>query len=946
MSAPFSRLQLAAALLEYDNDPTNPDAPYRSAHESALFAHLRRDVRPTAVAAQRRSTNQMGVSLPSEGASGGGGRESILDSRRSRGSTFALRNPFGADDYYEEEDEHEEEHEPEQERVQEMDLTSWGLEAFISKENATKDKGKWKETNPYPLSSVSSHIPHQTSPTTGFAPRPRPTRSMSVGDFERLLPSEDIRRKSIASPLDLADLDASLSTPFQRHRAASFALDNDFQVPSTSQNIPFPSKSIRSPSPPPEEDHRTYSTPSLKEEGGLRGRTASNGSMTSHFLEDDNPFALQPPSRSSKFDPKAAAHARTASNVSMGSRMLLENDGASVMTKHTGQNRYSTTIDLLRPKVLVMPSPLQPLSSDPQPEPDPIRDGFHLSTDGPPLPPGARSARDRKASSVFLDAVPIASNSFTPNPRMNLSTSQMIFRNTLKVDGERDPTYADIDRDIPRATEEGQQVFLDPPPDDATPGIPAEDAYPPGRPAGKLYGKSLIDDLENRKAVMRKKQRVFKGDDRPSMMARGPVKRSSTLIDPATLSGDRPPTQRMSSYLSDRSRPESIGTKPLLSFEGEKTPQGLPPVKLSPNAKMPNARTVFGVDTLWEREMAKLKQIEAQEKLEAEERERREAMTTNKGKKKKGKYKDAPTPYEQSEVSDTRRSPLPSPSPIIPTSPPVLPVVSPAIHGPPPVVDDDSDSEASNNGVQWSAAKKEVQGWYEDSSDEDGPLRITGVGPRYRRSQASSGKPTPSQFAKPTLDSDSEDDLPLSATITRAVARQTQLKPDSDSEEENKPLSVLLRKSQSVNSLPPKIDFDRAQPTGGDDEDEDDKPLGLRASHVAPSSVAHSSAPGGGDDDDRPLAFHPEQQRRTQYQMMAQHQQQQQMLMQAQQMHNSMFFNPPMMGSQFFGPPMGPPMNSMIMQPPMQIPSPPPMQDPTKFGRVDRWRRDVVVEGE
>ncbi|KAK0230790.1 hypothetical protein IW262DRAFT_1445119 [Armillaria fumosa] len=942
MSAPFSRLQLAAALLEYDNDPTNPDAPYRSAHESALFAHLRRNVRPSAVATQRRSTTQ-GVSLPSEGASGGG-RESVLDGRRSRGSTFALRNPFGADDYYEEEEELEEENGREQEQAPEMDLTSWGLEAFISKDKSSKDKGKGKETNLYPLSSVSSHIPHQTSPITGFTPRPRPTRSMSVGDFDHLIPSEDTRRKSIGSPLDLADLDASLSAPFQRHRAASFAFDNDFQAPSTSQNIPFPSKSIHSPSPPPEEDHRTYSTPSLKEDGGLRGRTASNGSMTSRFLEDDNPFALQPPSRSSKFDPKAAAHARTTSNASFGSRMLLENDGASVMTKQTGQNRYSTTMDLLRPKVLIMPSPLQPLSSDPQPEADPIRDGFHLSTDGPPLPPGARSARDRKATSVFLDAVPIASNSFTPNPRMNLSTSQMIFRNTLKVDGERDPTYADIDRDLPRATEEGQQVFLDPPPEDVIP-IPAEDDYPPGRPAGKLYGKSLIDDLESRKAVMRSKQRVFKGDDRPSMMARGPVKRSSTLIDPATFSGERPPTQRKSSYLSDRSRPESMGPKPLLSFEGEKTPQGLPPVKLNPNAKMPNARTVFGVDTLWEREMAKLKQIEAQEKLDAEERERREAMTTDKKKKKKGKDRDAPTPYEQSELSDTR-SPLLPPSPIISTSPPVLPAVSPAIHGPPPVVDDDSESEASDHGVQRPTAKKEVQAWYEDSSDEDGPLRITGVGPRYRRSHASSGKPAPPQFAKHAPDSDSEDDLPLSATINRAAVRMTHLKADSDSEEENKPLSVLLRKSQSINSLLPKVDFDRAQPTGDDDEDEDDKPLGLRASHIAPSSVAHSSIPGGGDDDDRPLAFHPEQQRRTQYQMMAQHQQQQQMLMQAQQMHNSMFFNPPMMGSQFFGPPLAPPMNPMMMQPPMQIPSPPPMQDPTKFGRVDRWRRDVAVEGE
>ena len=34
-----------------------------------------------------------------------------------------------------------------------------------------------------------------------------------------------------------------------------------------------------------------------------------------------------------------------------------------------------------------------------------------------------------------------------------------------------------------------------------------EDSSKPHRPAGKLYGKSLIDDLESRKAQMRSKQR-------------------------------------------------------------------------------------------------------------------------------------------------------------------------------------------------------------------------------------------------------------------------------------------------------------------------------------------------------------------------------------------------------------------------------------------------------
>jgi hypothetical protein len=57
--------------LEYDNDNLPPEAPRRSAHDSAIFAHLRRargPPRPTNTvyegAGPRRSTNYLGVKLP------------------------------------------------------------------------------------------------------------------------------------------------------------------------------------------------------------------------------------------------------------------------------------------------------------------------------------------------------------------------------------------------------------------------------------------------------------------------------------------------------------------------------------------------------------------------------------------------------------------------------------------------------------------------------------------------------------------------------------------------------------------------------------------------------------------------------------------------------------------------------------------------------------------
>ncbi|KAJ3843683.1 hypothetical protein F5878DRAFT_706677 [Lentinula raphanica] len=936
MAAPFSRLQLAAALLEYDNDPSNPSAPYRSAHESAIFAHLRRNPARPPVISQRKS-DYLGVALPSE-------TDSVLDSKRkSRVSTIGpLRNPFGTDDHYEEEPEEQEIQEEAEEM--DLDLTSWGLDAFMSKDKNAKGKGKAKSLpSTQPLSAVQAHFPKTNDVLGEVQRRPRATRSMSVGNYDLLSPAEEMRRKSFGSPLDLTGMEVPAS--FQRPVAStsqSLAYDglaydglapDDEEPRAAAGSIPFPTTSIRSPSPMTlgdDKHRRNYSTASFDSKMAMSARhlrTTSSGTMEPM---EDNPFSIAPPSRASKFDPKAAAHARTMSNASLGSRMLLENDGASVMTGRPPlESRFSTTRELLRPKVLVMPSPLQ--SANVPPPPPKGRDGFILA-DAPPLPPGARTST--RIPSLGSPSVPVPSNSFTPNPRLNLSLSQLTFRNNLPVGGQRDIAYIDIDGEIPRAAVEGEQVQLS-----TTPTMEPEIALPipsettgPYRPAGKLYGKSLIDDLEIRKAGMKSKQRVFRGDDRPSMMARTPLARSSTLIDPATLQ-DHPANARASSFepttpTTGLARRNSGHAGPLLNFDED----GKVPA-ITVNKGPPN-RSVFGVDTIWEREMVKLREIEAQEAFERERQqaiEETEALKNGKKKKKgkKGKKGQEDQPSGKNldlspsvaENSVTESTPADS---VVSSGPPVLPAMTP-IRGPPPVVDDDTSDDSGESVRERGTQPSKAEGWYADSDDDnDRPRRTTGIGLRYPQKQSSHPQGQ-------TPDDDSEEDLPLAATISRAVERTSRLAPqppESDSDEE-KPLSALMAKS----SLP-SINFDNLSPlsgaAGGDDDD--DQPLGLRASRVLPSSN------GDGEDDDRPLALHPEQQRRTQYQMMAQHQ----MMMNNMQMHNSMFFNPSMSG--FFPSPMimAPPM----VQAPIPIPSPPPVHDAAKYGRVDRWRHDVAIEGE
>jgi len=434
----------------------------------------------------------------------------------------------------------------EDENGMEVDLTSWGLDSFIPKE---KD-GSGKKSKGEKVKVATLPNPHTTTQASAY----RSTRSLSLGnidafgaggaflDSESTTDTPEVRRRSLGSALELGQYQSYRPPPRQRPSSVHDAIDRIPTAPPL-HSIPFPTQSVRSASPGPND----------RLDGSSRDRRGSLASMGSKDLlaeseEKPNPFALEPPplSHASRFDPKARArsmsvgtmgsigsrnmlaedgpsrpssrldptHARTYSNASM----LRDNDGASFTSafpgrRQTVRDRPYSTLELMRPKVLVMPSPLQSqnvVSAAPAPV---GREGFEISTDGPPLPHGARSNSGHHLSSGGLlgnapgSTVPIASNSFTPNPRASLTLSQLTFRNTLMVGGQRDVSYADLDADMRRATEDGEQVIEEVPEEEPARPVTVVVDEPEGRPPGKLYGRSLVDELEHRKAVMRSKQR-------------------------------------------------------------------------------------------------------------------------------------------------------------------------------------------------------------------------------------------------------------------------------------------------------------------------------------------------------------------------------------------------------------------------------------------------------
>ena len=521
--------------IEYDNDPSDPEKPFLSAHESAIFAHLRRI--PPLPPQRRKSVDYLSVELPGDDTAGSRA-ESGQERVPSQYSAEALRNPFRGDTIVSDGGFGEDGAELE------VDLASWGLDAIIPKEkggSGKKNKGKEKVT--------ALPNPHATTQASAY----RSTRSLSMGNIDSAfidsasVPTQETRRRSLGSALELAEHSSSELTPRQRPSTIHDAIGR-IQAAPPLHSIPFPTQSVRSASPGPY-DGLT---------GPSRDRAQSVGSMGSRDLlaeeeELPNPFALEPPppSNASRFDPKARARAMSVGTMgSVGSRnmlaedaplrspsrssrldpthtrtysnasMLRDYDGASVMSggptrRQTMRDRPYTTVELMRPKVLIMPSPLQAQAQNvvAPTSAGVAREGFEFSADGPPLPHGIRSNSTQRLSSGLLlgnasgSAVPLASNSFTPNPRANLTLSQLTFRNTLMVGGQRDVAYADIDSGLRRATEDGEQVIEEVPEEEIARPVTVVVDEQDNRPPGKLYGRSLVDELERRKATMRSKQR-------------------------------------------------------------------------------------------------------------------------------------------------------------------------------------------------------------------------------------------------------------------------------------------------------------------------------------------------------------------------------------------------------------------------------------------------------
>ena len=460
--------------------------------------------------------------------------------------------------------------------------------------------------------------------------------------------------------------------------------------------------------------------------------------------------------------------------------------------------------------------------------------------------------------------------------------------------------------------------------------------------------------------------RVFRGDERPSMMQRPQVTRSGTLIDAQALHQNAQGDVRR----PDLQRSPSSG-EPLLNFATDPIPgtniQARPQIGRAGN-NLPTVRSVFGVDQIWEKELAKLQKIEELERVEEEERKKREAeerareeakVAKKAAKKAKGKNKpllDAEIAHDQSTNADHSISPIER----APEAPPLLPTVNPFAM-PPKVADSsDSGSDADTPGVKKAPSRMQNnpeshQEWLSD--DERPAVARPRPRPRARPRPPTSG----GNFAAGLrINNDSDDsDVPLTSALAKAKQRQ-----QAEDSEEDKPLAAVLKNSistldfggtvlevqkpvQKVSIPQPQLRTPALRDTKvDDDDDEDDKPLALR--------VSRFGVGGGESDDEKPLGMRysmaPSQvfvQQQQQQQAMMQQQMMQQQMMAAASIRGSMF-NPMMMGNMNmgmgFGNPMGMPgINPGMMAmagPPMGIIDTPPV-DPAKLSAVDRWRRGV-----
>ncbi|CAK9783885.1 hypothetical protein CC85DRAFT_289599 [Cutaneotrichosporon oleaginosum] len=606
---------------------------------------------------------------------------------------------------------------------------------------------------------------------------------------------------------------------------------------------------------------------------------------------------------------------------------------------------------LLRPKTLIMPSALEgterPTATVHIPE------GFTLGEK--PLPEDARASILNQGKGVPL------------------SLAQRTFASSLMVGGHRDDEF------FQGTAAEGEVI----------PGITEEErhaAEAERRQPGKLYGTSLIDQLEARKTALSNRKRVFYGDNRPSMMARSTTQ--STLLappGPAPTLAQGPPegevgVRPMSYAPGGGSRPLSMAVQP----RPKSYAPGVPVLNLPEDDeegdigtanRARNARSVFGPDMVWEREMAKLKELQAAqaratEEADARERAKADAKQAKLAARESKMYHAAQRKsiFGVGVGSGSSRKSMLNPD-FVPDNDPNFVRPKSIAFGPGGVIiPTDTGDESDDEGESESEREPTRERVYErpQSTFSDRPPTLVLAG---------DGGVRGSRLGVETWFADSDEDEPLSRR--RAPAPQTVLAPrdsgyESDSEEdvplsrlkvadsdEEVPLSQLRKGAAGAGAAGaptaattlPAFDFDspRATPpesppigasaglSGDEDEDEDDVPLFVRKARQRASQpktkeeieddlpLGWKHAGGGGRAAQTPSQAHPQPPFTQSYYGMP---------------YSPYGVPSPMAGGMLMGGmmmPMGqmmPPMSPMGMVPPH-----PDMPNPGS--NIDRWRQNV-----
>ncbi|GAA5922822.1 uncharacterized protein JCM15063_003437 [Sporobolomyces koalae] len=139
----------------------------------------------------------------------------------------------------------------------------------------------------------------------------------------------------------------------------------------------------------------------------------------------------------------------------------------------------------------------------------------------------------------------------------------------------------------------------------------------PQRPAGALYGRSLMDVMEERKALLKAQQRAYVpgSDGRRGMMDW----RDSPPIAPESLASQGALAKLEGR--ADEGVPEGEEEVPLALLPAGRTVRNRPNLKQSPQAR--SGMSIFGPDLLYQRELAAARKMEEEERLANEEIERR-----------------------------------------------------------------------------------------------------------------------------------------------------------------------------------------------------------------------------------------------------------------------------------------------------------------------------------